>query len=319
MSVVATFPPSVSGKPRRKRLKSLAFLPTLLTLGNLTCGFAAVHFALRAMYELGAGISDGQILTMKSVQIERLLPSAIQVGAGLIIVGMIFDCFDGLIARMTHSMTNFGAQLDSLADVVTCGLAPATLIVAFMTKELAAESVLPSPISEHFLGRISWVSAAVYLACAALRLARYNVEHDRKDFDYRLFRGLPSPGAASLIVAIILIHEQVGPFAGGLMVYALPAAALATGFLMVSRIPYRRFYRAYLVGRQPFTHLVGFVGMATIFSVAKAPTLLALVLWYWVSGPVEWAYRALRGRSTPNANPGAANASGDTATDRRLA
>jgi CDP-diacylglycerol--serine O-phosphatidyltransferase len=256
------------------------------------------------MYEFGAGITDDQILTLKSVQIERMLPSSLSLGASLIILGMILDCFDGLIARVTRSTTNFGGQLDSLADVVTCGVAPATMMVAFMTRELATDAILPSPVSEHFLGRATWVSAAVYVAFAAIRLARYNVEHARDDFDYRSFRGLPTPGAAALIVAMILIHEQVGALAAGLIVYSLPTAAIATAFLMVSRVPYRRFYRAYLLGRQPFGHLLVFVAIIAVFWSYPAPTLLLLVFWYWISGPVEWLVRSIRGRkgAPPDSN-----------------
>jgi CDP-diacylglycerol--serine O-phosphatidyltransferase len=248
-------------------------------------------------------------LTLKSVQMERMLPSSLSIAAGMIILGMVFDCFDGLVARVTRSATNFGGQLDSLADVVTCGAAPATLMVAFMTKELATDSILPSPVSPHFLGRIAWVSAVVYVAFAAIRLARYNVEHDRADFDYRTFRGLPSPGAATLMVALVLLHEQLGPMAAGIIVYSMPAAAIATAFLMVSRIPYKRFYRAYLVARQPFTHLLIFIAVFAIFWSHKAWTLLVLVLWYWASGPIEWVIRALRGKRA--ALPAGARESGE--------
>ena len=89
---------------------------------------------------------------------------------------MVFDCFDGLIARATDTTTDFGGQLDSLADIVNHGVAPATLMLAFMTTQLHTDSILPSPISEHFLGRASWVAAAIYVAFQAIRLARYNVE-----------------------------------------------------------------------------------------------------------------------------------------------
>ncbi len=312
----ASLPEPLGLRHKRRRLKSIAFVPSLLTVGNLLCGFAAIHFALRAMYEFGAGISDDQILTLKSVQLERVLPTSLSLGAGMVILGMFLDCFDGLIARVTRSTTNFGGQLDSLADVVTCGAAPATLMISFMTITLASDAILPSPVSEHFLGRATWVSAAIYLAFAAIRLARYNVEHDRADFDYRMFRGLPSPGAASLIVAMILLHEQVSALAAGIIVYSLPAAATATAFLMVSRIPYRRFYRTYLLGRQPFGHFLVFVAVFAIFWSYRAPTLFVLVLWYWASGPVEWVYCVLRGKRRP-APP--ADASQADQTSRRFA
>ncbi len=158
---------------RRRRLRSLAILPSLLTLGNLICGFAAVHFALRAMYDFGAGVPDVAVATFASPGWERVLPSYLSIGAGLIFLGMVFDGFDGAVARATRSTTNFGGQLDSLADVVTCGVAPATLMVALLTTELAGESIIPSPLSEHAMGRFTWVAAAVYVALTAVRLALF--------------------------------------------------------------------------------------------------------------------------------------------------
>ena len=152
MTILAKFPPdSDHPRPHRRRLRSLAFVPTLVTLGNLLCGFAAIHFGLRAMYDLGAGVGPAQMVTLHRPALEQILPSFLSVGASLVILGMILDCFDGLIARVTRVTTNFGGQLDSLADVVTFGVAPATLMVAFMTKELAGDSIVPSPISEHAL------------------------------------------------------------------------------------------------------------------------------------------------------------------------
>jgi len=282
-----------TGRPRR--LRSLAVFPTLLTLANLLCGFAAIHFGLRAMYELGAGVPSAAGETLKIAMLERMLPSFLSVGAGLVILGMVFDCFDGLVARATRSTTNFGGQLDSLADVVTCGVAPATLMVAFITSQLAVESIFPSPISEHFLGRATWIAAAVYVAFAAIRLARFNVEHAQAEFDYRTFRGLPSPGAASIVVSMIILQDQMGESGRRMIAYTLPVVALAAASLMVSRIPYRRVHRVYLVGRRPFGQLVGAMLLIAVFWTWKAPTLLVFVLWYGASGPTFWLWRRIRG------------------------
>lgn len=294
-------------RPHGRRLRSLAFVPTLLTLSNLLCGFAAVHFALRAMYDLGAGITPEQIVTLHRPVIERLLPSFLSVGASLVVLGMILDCFDGLIARVTTSTTNFGGQLDSLADVVTFGVAPATLMVAFMTKELAGDSIVPSPISEHALGRFTWVCAALYVAMAAVRLARFNVEHAKAEFDHRTFRGLPSPAAAAIIVGLVLFQdhypvETIHSF----LKYAMPVTAMGIAFLMVSRIPYRRFGRAYLMGRQPFGQFLVVMLVVVVFIAFKAETFLVVAFWYMLSGPLHWVLRVLRSRSaaaTPQALP----------------
>lgn len=281
-------------KGRRRRLKSLAMAPTLLTLGNLLCGFAAIHFALRAMYDFGAGVPDDVIQTLQSARWERMLPSFLSVGAGLVLFGMMFDLLDGLVARATRSTTNFGGQLDSLADVVTCGVAPATLMVAFMTTELAGDSIVPSPISEHPLGRATWIAAAVYVALTAVRLARFNVEHAKADFDHRMFLGLPSPGAAGIIAAFIIVREQVGETGRLAVAYAIPFVALTVAFLMVSRIPYKRFHRAYLLGRKPFGQIVVLLLIFAVFWSYKAPTLLLIVLWYGASGPIDALVRRFR-------------------------
>lgn len=300
---------------KRRRLKSLAFLPTLITLGNLVCGFAAIHYAMRAMYDFGGSPPLEQLKMLQ--HFERMLPSFLSVGACLVFLGMVLDCFDGLLARVTRTTTDFGGQLDSLADVVTCGVAPATLMVAFMTENLAATAIVPSPIAEHALGRLAWVSAAAYVAMAAIRLARYNVEHARADFDYRTFRGLPSPGAAGLLASLIILQDRVGETARLAFVYAVPVLALCAAFLMVSRVPYRRFHRTYLVGRQPFGHLMIAVGVLVIFGLWWAPTLFVLCLWYAASGPAEQLYRWIRGRG--RSQPPAEGVTGSASSELRTA
>lgn len=315
MAVIAKLQAPKPPHGKRRRLKSLAFVPTLMTLGNLVCGFAAIHFALRAVYELGAHPTNDAPLAMPGTPWELMLPSFLSIGAGLVILGLVLDGLDGLLARVTRSTTDFGGQLDSLADVVTCGVAPATLMVAFMTKQLAGEAIVPSPISAHFLGRFAWVSAAVFVAFTAIRLARYNVEHAKADFDYKTFRGLPSPGSAVVIVALIIFQDQsIGATARAVIVYAMPFVALLSAYLMVTRIPYKRFHRAYLLGRRPFEHFVGFVAIFALFWLYRAPTLLLLVFLYWLSGPVGLVVSRLRHKQPATA----AAADDDAAEAERL-
>ncbi len=306
---------SGGGRRRRRRLRSLSLVPTLMTLGNLVCGFSAIHFALRAMYELGAG--GPEAASLNPSLLERMLPSFLSLGAGLVILGMVFDLLDGLLARVTRSTTNFGGQLDSLADVVTFGVAPATLMVALMTQVLAGESILPSPISEHFVGRAAWIAAAVYVAFTAVRLARFNVEHAKADFDYRTFRGIPSPGAAAVMAALILVQDQMGALAQARIVYLMPLVAVLLAFLMVSRVPYRRLHRAYFFERKPFQQVVLFLLIFAVFWSYKAPMLLALVLWYAASGPVFLLARYLRERGRSSKRGGNDDSSSDES--RKLA
>lgn len=282
------------GRRRPRRLRAIPLLPSLFTLGNLICGFAAIHFALRAMYEFGAAAPGTPPATLHGPlrSLELMMPSFISVGAGLVVLGMVLDLFDGLIARMTRSSTTFGGQLDSLADVVTHGVAPATLVIAVLTQYLGRDAIMPSPISEHFLGRVAWIAAAVYVAFAAVRLARFQVEHAEADFDIDVFRGLPSPGAAAVIVSLILLHDQM-PAVQGATVYALPAAAFITGCLMVSRIPYTRM-SVYLRGRKPIERVILVVIVLAVFWTYKAPTMVMAATLYAVSGPVNLLVRRIR-------------------------
>lgn len=269
-----------------------------MTLGNLICGFAAIHFAMRAVYESatpGATVDTG---LLRTPLLELMLPSFLSVGAGLVILGMVFDLFDGLLARVTRSTTNFGGQLDSLADVVTFGVAPATLMVALMMNKLAADAILPSPLSASFLGRLTWLSAALYVAFTAIRLARFNVEHAKEGFDHRTFYGIPSPGAGCVMAAMVLCHDQpeLGVVARSI-VYTLPVMAVGMALLMVSRIPYRRFHRTYFLGKKSFSHVITLVIVFAVFWLYKAPVLLMLVVWYAASGPVFYLMRLYRERS----------------------
>lgn len=313
MAVFAKFHKGIEPSGRHRRLRSLALAPTLMTLGNLVCGFAAVHFAMRSMFDLGAGVTDAPFHSLPQSLIDRSLPPFLVVGAVLVIVGMVFDLFDGLIARVTRSTTNFGGQLDSLADVVTFGVAPATLMVAFMSRELVVDEILPSPLSDHVIGRAAWVAAAIYVSFTAVRLARFNVEHAKADFDPRSFRGMPSPGAACVMVTLIFFQYEMGQLARSVVVYSMPCVALLLAFLMVSRIPYRRFHRAYLLGRKPFSQVMTLVLLVAVAWVIKAPTLLILVLWYAASGPLFLLVRRMQDRRRGHRN----HSDDDTSDDQR--
>lgn len=296
MPVIARISNPNRPRRRRRRLRTIRMTPTLVTLGNLICGFAAVHYAMRGMYDFGRGIPPEQIQTLGSVRWEQWLSSNIAVGAALVVLGMIFDCFDGLLARMTRNTTDFGGQLDSLADVVTSGLAPAVLMVAFLTQTLSVDL---SPVSHDIVGRAAWIAAAVYLACAAIRLARYNVEHAQSGHDGRGFRGLPSPGAAGVIVGLLLFQEQGRGLPSGTIVYVMPAVAFAAGLLMVSRVPYPRM--TYLFsGRRPFEQLILIIVVFVVFWLYKVETFAVAVFVYGLSGPVLYALRRFRKRSAPS-------------------
>lgn len=192
----------------------------------------------------------------------------------------IFDALDGRVARMTSATSRFGAEYDSIADTVSFGVAPA--ILAFNAGAF------------HELGWTGWVLAFMYTACAALRLARFNVSQGR----YRgRFEGLPSPPAAGMVVATVLLsvflRENGTPLA---LPASLPAIGLAgVGLLMVSAIPYRSFKEA-RIARSYGNLVFVIVGFLVILSM-PAITLFMIGVVYVGSGPAEWLWRRHTGET----------------------
>lgn len=163
---------------RLKRLKTLPVFPTLLTAGNLACGITAV---LCAAHYTPSDTSHQWMLF---------------IGACMVFAAMVFDMFDGKVARMTNTAGPFGAELDSLADVVSFGVAPAILVHRL---------VLGQPGVFAYGERLLWLVTVFYAVMAAIRLARYNVEHSDEATPW--FRGLPSPGAAALVCGWVMFHQ----------------------------------------------------------------------------------------------------------------
>lgn len=317
MATIFKMPEDSPQRPRRRRLRYIAVLPTLLTLGNLLCGFSAIHFGLRAMIAAGAGIDASVDATLNSEMVERMLPSFLSIGAMLVFIGMLLDMLDGVAARLTNNASEFGTQVDSLADVVTFGVAPAILVVALMMREWHGELVV-TPMSAHAGGRLMWVCAAAYCICAAVRLARYNVEHEMPEFSHRTFRGLPSPGAAAVVASLVMLHEHVGATFRNPLLFALPVITLGTGFLMISRIRYERITQVYLVRRRPFEHLIALVVVFVVFLSYKAQTLAMLCCLYALSGPGLTLFRRFRGRQPAVQLRSTGKAGSDTKASRRL-
>ena len=296
MDVITKFDDPRKQRRRRRRLRTISTFPTLLTLANLLCGFAAIHFCLRAMFAVGAGIDDTQVQTLHRLVSERFLPSYLAISGFLVFVGMFFDMLDGRVARLTQNTSSFGGQLDSLADMVTFGVAPAMLVVAVTTKYLRQEMPV-TPLADDFIGRGVWMTAAVYVSCAALRLARFNVEHAGDQSAHRAFFGLASPGAGAVIASLVLLHEHPSGISSVVLVRALPLVALLAGLLMVSRYRYVHLANTYLKGRRPFWQVVTVVMVAIVFLWRPAPALAVVVCGYAASGPVVAAIRLSRRRS----------------------
>ena len=250
-----------SDRPRRNRLRrGVYLLPSLLTMGNMFCGYACVVYAMRGEYETAAPFIGFAI---------------------------VLDMLDGRIARMTGTTSAFGVEFDSLADVISFGVAPAILSFAWGL----------SP-----LGRLGWAAGFLFVAAAAMRLARFNIQSARPGGDKRYFVGLPSPAAAGIPAATVYAYPW------GLYDYraALPAIAMVIvpAALMVSTIRFRSFKTLDSQTRRPYTVLI-FVA-AAIMLIATHPRfmLVAIAYSYLASAFVGLALSRLRHRGgQPMAEP----------------
>ena len=186
--------------PRRRRwLKRISVLPTLMTLSNLLCGFIAIVLVLEAGKHLQTGTGT----------VDDKFPQLMSYACWAIFVGMIFDLLDGHMARLTKSVSGFGKEIDSLADCVTFGVAPAVIVwqLGSTNLQLVGEAGKLVALS----GRILWAILAVYVACSAMRLARYNVETNRAPPN--TFFGLPSPAAAGAVAGLVMLHFHLAYYA----------------------------------------------------------------------------------------------------------
>ena len=234
---------------RRAYIRSVYSLPSLATLGNAICGFGAMYIA-----SLDPGNADHLTNWFYTY---RFLAAAY-----LIFIAMLFDAIDGRLARFTRHTTDFGGQLDSLADVVSFGCAPAFIALQlFRSFSFGFEM---SPV----IGRLVWSIAALYMSCAAIRLARFNVSNEHGEQHHFSFLGLPSPGAGAAVAAFILMQQELAELGAGLhgwtlarhlstaCVAVLPILVLISGLLMVSTIRYPHLVNRYLRGRRSIGSLM---------------------------------------------------------------
>ncbi len=311
MAVIAKLHrPRPDRKRKQRRLRYVQTLPTLCTLGNLICGFGAIHLCLRAMWLTGDA-SALEIIQRNSELVERLLPTHIVMAAYLVFLAMVFDALDGRLARLTRHTTDFGAQLDSLADMVSFGAAPALIVIALLTRQLhGPEPLVVAPISGNLLGRAAWIMAAIYVACTAMRLARFNVETEPDEASHMRFRGLPSPGAAASLACLVILHDHVYFYdkAGGakalaaqggsisvLILWSLPVLAVLLGLLMVSRFEYVHVVNRYLRGRLSFAGVVRGLIIVALTVLYPEVTVPVLVVGYALSGPAVALVNKLSG------------------------
>jgi CDP-diacylglycerol--serine O-phosphatidyltransferase len=245
----------------RPRGRGIYLLPNLFTTGGLFAGFFAIIAASQGRFEAACVA---------------------------IFVAGILDGLDGRVARLTNTQSEFGVQYDSLADLVSFGMAPALVMYHWSLMAMKLDGVT--------LGKIGWLAAFLYAACAALRLARFNSQV--ASVDKRYFIGLASPAAAGLMASFVWTLHDLG-WSGEELRFGALAMTVVAGLLMVSRIRYSSFKGS---GSGPKSDRVPFVALLVVVAALIAlwidppKTLLAVSLLYALSGPVLW----LRRRGTPD-------------------
>lgn len=237
-------------EPDRLRRRGIFLLPNLITTGALFSGFFAIVAAMNGRFDTAALA---------------------------IFVALVLDAADGRVARLTRTESAFGAEYDSLSDMVAFGVAPTLVVFAWSLQEL---------------GQLGWVATFIYMACAALRLARFNMRHDNASFT-----GLASPAAAAIIAGVVWVAVDAQPDSGGPEGWAAILLALlmaGLGLLMVSPVRYWSPKLINFKGRVPFVTLVAVVLAYAGIMVDPPRVLLTLFIGYALSGPVSWLWRRRR-------------------------
>jgi CDP-diacylglycerol--serine O-phosphatidyltransferase len=234
-------PPRGIGALRRR---GIYLLPNLFTTASLFSGFYAIVQAMNNHFELAAIA---------------------------IFVSMVLDGLDGRIARMTHTQSEFGAQYDSLSDMVSFGAAPALVMYVWALKDL---------------GKLGWIAAFVYCAGAALRLARFNTNIDV--VDKRYFQGLPSPMAAALLAGLVWVFDDLGIDRDVWLSVIAWVFTMYAGITMVTNVPFYSFKEFNLKRAVPFWVVAVFAASLGVVSLKPSVMLFLLFLAYSVSGYVMW-------------------------------
>jgi CDP-diacylglycerol--serine O-phosphatidyltransferase len=280
---------SLLRRVRRQRLKYITVLPSLITILNGVCGFAALVFAAN-----GAGVE------INHFSYHKLQVPYFAMSGYMIMFAMIADMLDGRLARMSKSTSSFGGQLDSLCDIVSFGVAPAFLMLKVLEYKLTNLSEL-NPTFESLLGRFIWLAAAAYISCAAIRLARFNVENEEDESAHMSFVGLPTPAAAGVIGSLIIFHQETLPelsarsagayiICENIVMYALPFLAISMAVLMVSRIRYPHILNQYIKGKKPFAHLIRVLVFLGLIIWSRQAVLVLIFCGFAASGFVKWFY-----------------------------
>ena len=231
-------------KPRR----GVYLLPNLFTIAALFCGFYAIIAAMKGFFD-HAALS--------------------------IYIAMLLDGLDGRVARMTHTQSEFGAQLDSMSDMICFGLAPALVLYSWVLEQL---------------GKPGWLIAFIYTTCTALRLARFNSQSENDDKRY--CRGITTTAAAGFMASLVWVGN-VYNFTGKPMMIAVAALTVLVALLKVSTLPYRSFKDIDLRGKVPFLMIIILMLVFVIIFYDTPDVLFVIFTLYLFSGPVTWLKKTI--------------------------
>jgi CDP-diacylglycerol--serine O-phosphatidyltransferase len=245
-----------SSVERKRPRRGIYLLPNLFTTSALFAGFYSIVLAYNGAYQ-SAGIA--------------------------IIVAMVLDGFDGRVARMTNTTTAFGAEYDSMADMISFGMAPAFLMYTWSLASL----------TEPTFGQLGWVIAFVFTACCGLRLARFNVAVGTAD--KRFFQGLACPSAAAVLASFVWVMTGMG-IKGPDVVLLTAVLTLSTGIAMVSTLTYYSFKDLGTTRRVPFAMLLGLLMLFVITALDPGKMILIASVLYALSGPAYYLFRVYRKR-----------------------
>ena len=263
------------GKGGRFRRRGIYWLPNLFTTIALFAGFYAIVQAMSGRFEQAAMA---------------------------IFIAMVFDGLDGRVARLTRTQSAFGAEYDSLSDMVSFGVAPALVVYVWALKDFAGMQTL-AWLGPWLTTKLGWIAAFIYCACAALRLARFNTTLDIAD--KRFFQGLPSPAAACVIAGLVWALNEY-QIKGQDVKWLAWGLTMIAGLTMVSNLKFYSGKDINLRKSVPFSAVVGITfGLVALFMISSTlPEMLFLLFaGYGSSGYVIWAYELAKGKGTGRAPP----------------
>jgi CDP-diacylglycerol--serine O-phosphatidyltransferase len=247
----------VSEGGKKVRRRGIYLLPNLLTLGALFSGFYAIIAGMSGNFN--------------------------EAGWAILIAGVL-DLLDGRIARLTNTQSAFGAQFDSLSDLVSFGVAPSLIMFSWAFAPL---------------GQVGWAASFVYLACAALRLARFNVQLGT--VDQRFFMGLQSPMGAGVITFLPWVGYRYGVEVTPGLAYLAAILTVFIGLLMISNYKYYSFKEMHFTGTVPYVVFIFAVVLFVVVAQNPHEMLLGMAIVYALSGPVTWVFKRVTAKPAAKA------------------